>query len=58
MKKLQANDLDTYIYVRIPKTIKKRIQNIAKKEGSNMTIWVRQNLIRQLENSETIGETK
>lgn len=42
----------SYIYIRLEKPIIERIKIIAKIKGSNMTIWARQNLIKDLENAE------
>jgi len=42
--------LDDYIYIRVGGSIKKKIVAQAEKEGSNMTIWVRQLVMRELAN--------
>lgn len=52
MKYRKPIDLDDYVYLRIPRSIKSRIKSLAKNEGSNMTIWIRQNLIRRVEEIE------
>lgn len=49
MKRHKNNDLEEYIYIRLTKSIKQRIKIRAKTEGSNMTIWARQVLMRELD---------
>ncbi len=45
----ENRDLGDYIYIRLTKSIKKKLKRIAKEEGSNMTIWVRQLVMKELE---------
>lgn len=37
-----------YIYIRLDKKTKMALRKVAKKDGSNMTIWVRQLVLREL----------
>lgn len=46
---MKKTNLDDYIYVRMNKSIKKQIKERAEKEGSNSTIWVRQLIIKTLQ---------
>ncbi len=49
-KKQQKNErLKDYIFIRVGESIKGKIKERAKKEGSNMTIWTRQLIIKTLE---------
>lgn len=37
-----------YIYIRLDKKTKRALRKIARQEGSNMTIWVRQLVLREI----------
>lgn len=49
MKQRKNKDLNDYVYIRLSNSIKKSVREIAKNEGSNMTIWIRQLIMRELE---------
>lgn len=55
MKPHRNKDLDEYIYIRLTKAIKKRIKDRAKIDGSNMTIWARQLIIRELDSLDDLA---
>ena len=42
---------EDYVYIRLDKPLKKAIKSRAEKDGSNMTIWVRQLIMRELSNA-------
>ncbi len=41
-----------YIYIRMDEQLIERIKVLAKTNGSNMTVWARQNLIKCIEKAE------
>ena len=47
-KNKQTIDSNEYIFIRLDKKLKKRLKEQAKLEGSNMTIWVRQLIIKTI----------
>lgn len=48
MKSTKNKHLADYIYIRIGKESKKALKERAKLDGSNMTIWVRQLILKTL----------
>lgn len=54
MSRKKPKEISDYIYIRLPADTKKRIQEYAKSEGSNVTIWVRQLIIRELRIKEVL----
>lgn len=48
MKQAKNKGLDDYIYIRLDKKTKKELKKKARESGSNMTIWVRQLVLREL----------
>lgn len=54
MKPDKTEDLEEYIYIRLTKNIKTLVKERAKQEGSNMTIWIRQLVIKALEKPDSI----
>lgn len=48
MKQSKNKGLDDYIYIRLDRKTKKELKRKAKESGSNMTIWVRQLVLREL----------
>lgn len=49
MKSKKNKELRPYIYIRFSQTERDRLKDCAKKDGSNMTIWARQALIKALD---------
>lgn len=50
IKNKKTRSYDDYIFVRLNKNLKDKIKERAENDGSNMTIWVRQQLIKILQN--------
>ena len=50
MKTSKSAALNDYIYIRLDDSTKEKVKEAAKKDGSNMTIWVRQLIMRELAN--------
>lgn len=48
MKQAKNKGLDDYIYIRLDKKTKKELKKKAKESGSNMTIYVRQLVLRDM----------
>lgn len=48
MKRRKNKNFSNYIYIRLDENIKNLIKEAAKKDGSNMTIWVRQLIMRTI----------
>jgi hypothetical protein len=48
-KPRKNKNLGDYVYIRLSKDMKKELKKRAELEGSNMTIWVRQLVMRALE---------
>lgn len=44
----KSKHLNDYIYIRLGKSVKNKVKKIAEKDGSNMTIWIRQLIIREV----------
>lgn len=51
MRKLKPLDSKEYIFIRLDENLKKRLKEQAKVDGSNMTIWVRQLIMKALTQS-------
>lgn len=49
MKKRKQIDSKEYIFIRLDENLKKRLKEQSKLDGSNMTIWVRQLIMKALE---------
>lgn len=49
MKKQKKIEREPYIYIRLDNNIKDCIKARAKADGCNMTIWIRQLIIRELD---------
>lgn len=47
---MESLENDTYVYIRLPAEIKRQIEERAAADGSNMTIWVRQLIMKALSN--------
>lgn len=47
-KSSKSNRKD-YVYIRLDKEIKGKLKRISSDDGSNMTIWIRQLIIKTLE---------
>ena len=48
MKKSKKKPFSEYVYIRLDDSIKKRVKEKAALDGSNMTIWIRQLIMREL----------
>lgn len=49
MKKNKPKKFIPYLYVRLDEKEKERVKKRAEKDGSNMTIWVRQLIFNELD---------
>lgn len=49
MKQKKNKHLEDYVYFRLGKDAKKDVKARAKAEGSNMTIWLRQLILKTLQ---------
>lgn len=50
MKRKKTATPSDYIYIRLDDSTKEKVKIAAQRDGSNMTIWVRQLIMRELAN--------